>query len=68
MITFTLFNLFVYQNVHTDNGTFLLVNPKNHCHFIKAKRNGKHIWFAFRRKFDTCDRDGYIIDVRFTTT
>ena len=35
----------------------------NDCRFIKAKRKGRTLRVAFRRAWDTCDPEDYIIDV-----
>jgi hypothetical protein len=34
---------------------------------LNIKRKGKVVRFAFRRNFDTCDPNDYLIEVRFIT-
>lgn len=56
-----------FQDIKTDNESFVLSDlQSNDCRLIKVKRDRKEhsvLRVAFRRSWDTCDPEDYVIDV-----
>ncbi len=58
---------FPFQDIKTDNESFVLSDlQSNDCRLIKVKRDRREhsiLRVAFRRSWDTCDPEDYVIDV-----
>ncbi|CAG2177798.1 unnamed protein product, partial [Oppiella nova] len=52
-----------FQDIHTDNNSFVFVDDvSNDCKLLSARKKTKVLRFAFRRDFDTCDPNDYLIE------
>lgn len=51
------------QDTWTDEESYLNLDDRNDCTFMRLKRRRNEVRLVFQRKFDTCDPQDYVIEV-----
>ena len=55
---------FIFQDSHTDeNDTLISIDAKQDCLDFQEKLMPNGVLYTYKRAFDTCDEDDYVIEV-----
>ena len=56
--------IFILQDSHTDeNDTLISIDAKQDCLDFQEKLLPNGVLYTYKRAFDTCDEDDYVIEV-----
>ena len=56
--------IFIFQDSHTDeNDTLISIDTKQDCLDFQEKLMPNGVLYTYKRAFDTCDEDDYVIEV-----
>lgn len=58
--------IYFLQDTHADGRGVLQLDKSQDCSDFKYSEKNDVMKYTFRRKFDTCDRNDYIIEVSQT--
>ena len=57
-------HFYIFQDSHTDeNDTLISIDAKQDCLDFQEKLMPNGVLYTYKRAFDTCDEDDYVIEV-----